>query len=499
MIGIVNNNIEEASAGKVLIKPKTLPKLLIGILLIVILIGLTLLAFLIYQRRPVPKDWITYSNTYYGYSVSYDPNQFFFQTVPYGANMGEDVSISINKINTSYLDRMKIKKESLQGDYSEHRGMLPDPNTVSWTLSFSKPVILSSEEFLLYTCKRVSTKTGAKYFSCPSGNYLPLTYPYTKSSLFVRIITEEVSSTPTKDDKKLIAEILRSINLEPDKINLAYPTKSQFERSVRSTMCATHAYSYNNFDTCENGLKAYDPYYIASSGKIIKTVNLTRSLSYCDLNISLFPNVANTDCPYPKSDDLYDVHSLGQCDNNPLCNKLLVKSDVYENSMLGKTTALTEAVKSLISPNGWKYYFSKWGNFAAAAPSTWKVVESEGGAQGKKFNTMQIVSPDKKLAFSINDADQIPLFRTDADVPSSSVRIGKFFCGRYASCELVRYKSSDPMFKVPVYEYGLRLLDEANVISLPKQIFVYIYDETTRDINTADRIVKTLLTLSPED
>ena len=100
------------------INRKNLPRLLVlGFLFAFVLTSLAFVALVTYRKRSIPKDWSVYSNKYYGYSVFYDPNQFFVQTDSYGPESGEDISIIINKINRASFngrDSTEVIKNLLQ-------------------------------------------------------------------------------------------------------------------------------------------------------------------------------------------------------------------------------------------------------------------------------------------------------------------------------------------------------------------------------------------------
>lgn len=486
---------------------------LIVIFVLTALSGTSYLLINVFAPRPIPDNWKTYTNKYYGYSVAYDPQAFLLQVDPFGSEDGEDLSISLDKINFSELEKSGTKPEWFFRDYSR-RGILPDPAHISWRLNFSKPFQLQEDEYtnIKRNCRPKRSRSSAIYLSC-NGNtwYIPISGQYSEFSPYVSVSIHIESSTnddkPSKEDRDIINKILSSISLNPDDTYLSYPSKNRLENLVNPNLCAAYDNRYENFDTCESGLKKYEPYFIASSSRIIKTVTLTKPYSYCEFDLDDFPNVSNSKCPYPSRGELYDSHALGKCDDHPLCPKPLPLENVYDNSPVDKMKALNQTTNTLSIPTGWKYYTRETGNYAIAVPSGWKVSETEGGAQAPgsdvmvQFKTMNLAEPNRKVSLAINDAADMPLFLNEKDLEQSFEKLGKFFCGRYASCELIRYRSSSPVFQAPIYEYALLRLDQANFFKKPKQILLYIYDENgdTKLIKMADSMVKTLVSFGLDD
>lgn len=483
------------------------------IFVLIALSGISYLLINIFAPRPIPDNWKTYTNKYYGYSAAYDPQVFLLQVDPFGSEDGEDLSMSLDKINFNELENKGIKPEWFFKD-SSRRGIFPDPTFISWRLKFSKPFQLQEDKYanIKRDCRLKRSRSGAIYLSC-NGNtwYIPLSGHYSESSPYVYVTINMESSNNSyklsKEDQDIVDKILGNINLQPNDVYLSYPSKNQLENFVYPNLCATYDNRYENFDTCENGLKKYEPYFIASSNKIIKTITLTKPYSYCKLNLDDFPNVSNSTCPYQGKNELYDSHALGKCDGHPLCPKPLPLENVYDNSPIEKMKALNQTINTISIPAGWRYYIRETGNYAIAAPSGWKVGETEGGAQAPgsdvmvQFVTMNLVEPNRKVSLSVNDATDMPLYLNENGLEQSFEKLGKFFCGRYASCELIRYRSTNLSFQVPVYEYALLRLDQANFFKKPKQILLYIYDENgdAKLIKVADSMVKTLIYFGLDD
>lgn len=474
------------------------PKLLLisAISLVAILSGLII--YLIFFHFSISKNWISYSNIYYGYSFSYDPENFIVEVDPYGANIGEDISISLDKVDLEKLDKNNLRK----GFFSDFwRGVIPDHNYILWQLSFSKPRVFAGEELatLKKHCKHALFSNSA-YLTCH--NYSSSWIVPLGNQVFV------IVSAPVSKDQRLIGKILGTLKINSATATyLSYPSKSVIEKAILTTQCSHHSFSSNNFDTCEQGLKDYEPYYIANSSKLLKTLMLTKPFSYCQVNLESFPNVPSNTCPYTSIEDLYDVHALGECDDHPLCNTPLPVKDVFSDTPVEKAKALNSVLTTMTAA-GWKFFTRSSGSYALAAPVSWLMIEGEGGIQAPNsdsmipFTTITLSDPKHLLSIVANDSASTPVYSNENTMVKTGENLGKFYCGRFAACNLIRYKSNNPIFKVPVYEYALVKLDQANFIKTPPQLLLYIYDTkniSQTNLKLADSIVKTLVFLTPDD
>lgn len=451
--------------------------------------------------RKIPPSWLSYENTYYGYSLRYDP-ELVVEPDIYGTQEGQDLGITIHKLDPKKLKahRMESRDQFLRA-FDFHRGVLLGPDYDQWNISIKKPVVITNElrASLSKNCKREKTNINSPYYNCREKNSNWELAMQTSSTIdsgeqfVVSIGTSQPYNAFSRDEKIMIQRIAYSF-FTTKSLATTGPSKNDLLQWIKVNWCDN---SITMFDSCENGLKQYQKYSVLSVKKSLGDIYLAKPKSFCDIPENSVPLLSPDACTFVDNSRLYDIHALGNCEQYPVCGRALPTSS-YENSQDGITSALQDVVKHIPLPSHWKYSIMAPGQIMVASPENWIVQQNPTSSAESASLWMHYPSLNEKPPFMliiINEfMKSIP--RDEIVDNTSFLELGTIYCGKYAECTLARKTLENPS----EFEYYLLLTDHPNFISRPKKITLKFFtnDQYDKMLREADSVVKTMIFLNQE-
>ena len=480
-------------------------KLLVLIGLVITLAVFTFLAYSSFvnkKYRSIPDNWSTYNNAFYGYSFSYEPS-LVQESLAYGANDGEDLGISLHSV-----DREKLRQGGIEQSFFSgfSRGFLIDDTHDKWNIEITKPSTDSSTDT---TCRKGKTNGGLTYYECRGGydswNFIISLLDQNDKKLFVRANLDRPYSEYPEDEQLIIRRIINSFSFDSNATDLAYfeyPTKSDLFLWVRTYWCSDQNELYGGH---EKGLLEYQRYSVISRTRNIEDTYLTQPRSFCEVDIESMPHVPASSCPYTEASQLIDNYALGASKHYAVCGgDLPIVS--YENTQFGISNYMNLAISSLPGqPNkNENYWIMTSGKVAVAVPNDWNVQESPIGScleNSCDSDFIGIRDPNNKVVVTL---DKFNMERIN-EISSRDVNLGKFECGSYASCDLVRkYKERTDIVEPAEiygtkneYEYQLLVKNQSNIVAVPNKVTVRFFDDNFANalLPKIDKIVQSMVFL----
>jgi hypothetical protein len=220
-------------------------KTLIALSILAVILAL-LLVITRQMNHFVPTNWVTYTNTFYGYSFKHDSSvaiESGLRPID-GPNAGEDSSLNIYKINYAALQSQGLDTHTW--DKFPRAGIF-DVNYAQWFLSIDKPNIdLGNSSFQDYqkSCLKQTTNSGLTYFEC--GDNIKRAWTFfvyltskAKCNVFLGISYQQYGDSRKIIDKLAVKQIINSFTSLPQQATMKFPQNKEmfnFDQSPFSSV-----------------------------------------------------------------------------------------------------------------------------------------------------------------------------------------------------------------------------------------------------------------------